>query len=89
MARTETKSSVACVYSSIVLCSTIIYLTNTEGQSTIILKADDMINGVVKVTKDPMGPTGPDLKYQRVVNTQITNRIHLAISLDVTTGIPG
>jgi hypothetical protein len=53
----------------------------------LIVKADGMINGAVKVTKDPQRPTGPDLKYERVVN--ITNRIHLlhlTISLDVTPG---
>jgi hypothetical protein len=51
------------------------------------VKADGRINGVVKVTEDPKGPTGPDLETERVVNTQITNRIHVMISLDVTTGI--
>jgi hypothetical protein len=28
------------------------------------VKADGRINGVVKVTKDPRGPTGPNLKYE-------------------------
>jgi hypothetical protein len=32
--------------------------------STRLLKTDSMMNGVVKVTKDPKGPTGPNLKYQ-------------------------
>jgi hypothetical protein len=52
------------------------------------VKTDGRMNEVVKATKNPKGPTGPDLKYQRVVSTQITSRNHMTISLEVTTGIP-
>jgi hypothetical protein len=45
--------------------------------------------GVVKVVTDPKGPPGPDLSIQRVVNTQVTSQIHVAVSLEVTTGIQG
>jgi hypothetical protein len=38
------------------------------------LKADGGISGVVKGTKDPKGPAGPDLSIKRVMNTQIYNQ---------------
>jgi hypothetical protein len=52
-----------------------------DDESLSEVKADGKINGVVNVTKDPQGTAGPHLScIKRVVNTQMTSRIHMMIS---------
>jgi hypothetical protein len=51
------------------------------------LKTDASINGVVKVATDPKDRQGPTLSTKRVVETHITSRNHMTISLEETTGI--
>jgi hypothetical protein len=53
------------------------------------IRKDGSINGVVRIQQIRRDRLGPTLSIKRVVNTQITGRIPVTISLEVTTRIPG